>query len=168
MSIANFENMISNAERRAAISGTSRVVPRIGDLAHIAASTRGKMELALSEEVGEEDQLLRRIVDEAIGKIFAERLNPKQFRNLLDHFEAGQALDLGDALSTDEILARLFAVKNLRQQIETVAAEFEPELAKSDAAKELQAAVGELILHGMYASNRINRQAKGDELRFGS
>ena len=37
MSIANLENVVSNAERRALINDEPWVVPRVGDLAHVAA-----------------------------------------------------------------------------------------------------------------------------------
>src|SRR5689334_22021980 len=39
MSIANYENMISNAERRGVLLGTTHVVPRISDLAFLSASS---------------------------------------------------------------------------------------------------------------------------------
>src|SRR3954470_10630613 len=42
MSIANYENMVSNAERRAVLLGEAVAVPRVSDLAYLAASTRGK------------------------------------------------------------------------------------------------------------------------------
>src|SRR5947209_1121308 len=40
MSIANYENMISNAERRGIITHENPVVPRISDLVYLAASAR--------------------------------------------------------------------------------------------------------------------------------
>src|SRR6185312_15972466 len=59
MSIANMENMISNAERRGLLTGEDPVVARISDLTNIAAGTRGKLELALVEEEGQEDKLIQ-------------------------------------------------------------------------------------------------------------
>ncbi len=42
MSIANYENMISNAERRAVIQGEETTVTRISDLSYLAASARAR------------------------------------------------------------------------------------------------------------------------------
>jgi magnesium chelatase subunit I len=66
MSIANYENMISSAERRGIRSGAAQTVPRVSDLAHLAASSRGKLELNMTEESGQEDKLILRIIEEAI------------------------------------------------------------------------------------------------------
>lgn len=169
MSIANYENMLSNAERRAVVADQRETVARLGDLVHLAAGTRGKMELAMSEEPGEEDQLLRRIVDEAVGQMLAARANLKQFRNVIDYFEAGKTVDLGDSLSAADILGRLNAIPQFRKQIETLAAEWEPDLARGSLREELFAAVGEFVMHGLYAANRINRQSgePGTGQRFG-
>src|SRR5438094_737973 len=56
MSIANCENMISNAERRGILTHENPVVPRISDLVYLAASARGKIELTMSEDDGQEDK----------------------------------------------------------------------------------------------------------------
>src|SRR5262249_15464893 len=52
MSIANYENMLSNAERRGIRTGGAQIVPRISDLAYLSASSRGKLELNMTEESG--------------------------------------------------------------------------------------------------------------------
>jgi magnesium chelatase subunit I len=41
-SIANLETVVSNAERRAILTGESRVVPRMCDLNYLIASCRGR------------------------------------------------------------------------------------------------------------------------------
>src|SRR5438105_3170404 len=46
-SIANLETVISNAERRAILTGEKRVVPRMCDLNYLVASCRGKIEMTL-------------------------------------------------------------------------------------------------------------------------
>src|SRR5205814_9462015 len=55
MSIANAENMVSNAERRGLLCGEDVVVPRVSDLAYLAASARGKLELTMTEDEGQEE-----------------------------------------------------------------------------------------------------------------
>ena len=92
MSIANFENMLSNAERRALINGEHHAVPRIADLTHVAPSSRGKLELTMAEDEGHEDKLIGRLVDEAVKNVFTQRLDAREFRAAVDYFEAGKAL----------------------------------------------------------------------------
>src|SRR5206468_12254149 len=71
MSIANLENVVSNAERRALIHRERWVVPRVFDLAHILPSARGKLELTMSEDDGHEDKLVERIAAEAVKNVFS-------------------------------------------------------------------------------------------------
>src|SRR5207247_4095799 len=56
MSIANIENLASNAVRRAARLGESLAVPRITDLAFLASSTAGRVELEAPDD-GKEEQV---------------------------------------------------------------------------------------------------------------
>ncbi|MDB4680136.1 sigma 54-interacting transcriptional regulator, partial [Planctomycetaceae bacterium] len=121
MSIANYENMISNGERRAALLGQSATIARPADLSFLTASARGKMELTMSEEPGEEDELLRRIMDEAISVIFGASLSPKQFRNVVEYLDMGKTVDLSDNNPTETTLAAFDMIPQFRQQIETVA-----------------------------------------------
>src|SRR3981189_654878 len=60
MSIANVENLASNAVRRAARLGESLAVPRITDLPFIASSTAGRVEIEALDE-GKEEQVLSRL-----------------------------------------------------------------------------------------------------------
>src|SRR5438445_874027 len=64
MSIANLENVVSNAERRAIVNREAWVVPRVSDMAHLLPSSRGKIELTMTEDDGHEDKLIGRIADE--------------------------------------------------------------------------------------------------------
>ena len=80
MSIANMENLISNAERRGLLLGEDPAVPRISDLAYLAASTRGKIELTLSEDEGQEDKVIDKLLGEAVKNVFESYFDPKHFR----------------------------------------------------------------------------------------
>src|SRR5207253_1876816 len=65
MSIANVENLASNAVRRAARLGETLAVPRITDLAFLASSTAGRVEIEALDE-GKEEQVLARLERGAI------------------------------------------------------------------------------------------------------
>ncbi|MEX0701849.1 MAG: magnesium chelatase [Planctomycetales bacterium] len=167
MSIANFENMLSNAERRSVRAGDERAVPRISDLAYIAASARGKLELNLTEEAGEEDRLIARILQEAVKAVFDQQFSTKQFRNVVEHFEGGKTVEVGDSVPAAEYVARIDAVRGFRQQVESAARELAPELAGGPFAVPLQAAVAELILEGLHCHNRLNKRQTMAAVRYG-
>lgn len=168
MSIANLENLISNAERRGLVTREDTVVARPGDLSGLAASARGKIELAMTEETGEEDRLIERLIEEATKNVFDQHLEPDRFQRVTEFFNAGNRLELdGDATSAD-LLAKLNPVSGFSRQIEKVAARLEPDLVDADLAEPLSAAVAELILDGLYAHNRLNKRRKSTSTLYGS
>jgi magnesium chelatase subunit I len=167
MSIANYENMLSNAERRAVLHGEQRAVARIGDLAYIAASARGKMELAMTEETGEEDHLVTRLVDEAVKTVFDEHFDTKQFRDVVAQFESGKSLEIGDSASTAEYLQQIESCRPLAKHAERIAGELEPSLNTGPTAGPLRVAVAEFLLDGLHANNRLNKRTKAGKTAYG-
>ncbi|MCA9078369.1 MAG: sigma 54-interacting transcriptional regulator [Planctomycetaceae bacterium] len=167
MSIANYENMISNAERRAVTSGEPVAVARISDLSHIAASARGKVELAMTEETGEEDRLLHRLVEEAVKNVFDQHFSPKQFRGVVEFFENGGRLSVDDTASTNDFLNSLVEIRGFSKQLTSAAAELTPSLAAGETGDGAHAAIAELILDGLYAHNRLNKTTKDAGAQYG-
>ncbi|HWL08275.1 MAG TPA: AAA family ATPase [Planctomicrobium sp.] len=167
MSITNRESLVSNAERRALQAGQETALTRIGDLYWIAPSTRGKVELALSEETGDEDLLIHRLTEEAIKNVFDQTLTPKRFQMVVDYVDEGKQLHVDGDAGAEDLLKEVDRIKGFRQIINTVAGELEPELNQGPLKTELQAAVAELVLHGLYAHNRLNRKISHGKTTFG-
>ena len=167
MSIANFENMISAAERRAALLDEPHVVARISDLAYLAASSRGKLELNMTEETGQEDRLLARILEEAVKNVFDQYLSPKQFRNVVEYFENGNTLEVSARITAEEYLGRTEGIRGFSKQIASISAEVEPDLAAGPQRQQLQASVAELILDGLHCHNRLNKRRKTGTATYG-
>src|SRR6185295_5306134 len=86
-SIANLETMISNAERRAILTGEKRIVPRICDLNYLVASCRGKIEMTLAEEEGAEDKLVRSLVGEAVKSVFGRYDDAEDHDDITQQFK---------------------------------------------------------------------------------
>jgi magnesium chelatase subunit I len=168
MSVANYENLVSNAERRSLLTGETPAVARCVDLEALAASSRGKLELTLAEEPGQEDQLITRLVDEAVKSIFDARCNPKQFRNVVEFFEGGQSLELHDGLTAAEVWQRAGGIRGFRSQIDTLAQAWEPELSRGLTADGVTAAVAEFVLHSLHCHNRVNRAVKPTGTVYGT
>lgn len=167
MSIANLENLVSNAERRAVMLGESHCVARINDLDYLAASSRGKMELNMTEESGEEDKLLTRLMEEAVKNVFDQHFKPRQFRNVVEYFENGETLNVNEQSGAAEFLDQLDAVRDFRKQIERIATELAPEVANGHHATQLQSSVAEFVLEGLYCHNRLNKKRKFGAAEYG-
>lgn len=160
MSIANLENVVSNAERRALIHGETWVLPRVGDLNHIVPSSRGKLELTMSEDDGHEDKLIGRIVGEAVKNIFDHHFDVKEFRAIVDYFEGGKGVELGDALPSRAVIDRVEKVPGLRKKAEELAVKTLPEAESSGAGEASVAGAVEFILEGLHVHNRLNKTVK--------
>ncbi len=167
MSIANYENLISNTERRALGLGEDNSVARVSDLVALVGSSRGKIELNMTEETGEEDKLLVRIVDEAVKSIFDQHFDPKQFRNIVEYFESGNTLEVGDRLPAADILKRIDAVREFRKQVAKAAGELDPQIAATPLRPQLEASVAEFILDGLYCHNRLNKKQRSGMASYG-
>jgi magnesium chelatase subunit I len=160
MSIANLENVVSNAERRALLNGERWVVPRVADLAHVTPSARGKIELTMTEDDGHEDKLIGRIADEAVKAIFGQHLDAREFRQAVDYFEAGKSVELGDTVPAREVLARVDKVPGLRKRADELARAFLPELSDATAREAAAASAAEFILEGLHVHNKLNKSVK--------
>ncbi|MGE3821231.1 MAG: magnesium chelatase [Isosphaeraceae bacterium] len=160
MSIANLENVVSNAERRALLNGENWVVPRVSDVAHAIPSSRGKIELSMTEEDGHEDKLIGRIADEAVKVIFTRHLDAREFRAMVEHFESGKSVELGDTMPAKEVLARVEKVPGLRKRAEELAAATLPEIKDPQAREAATASAAEFILEGLHVNNKLNKNVK--------
>jgi magnesium chelatase subunit I len=167
MSIANYENLISNTERRALALGEEQAVARVSDLVALIGSSRGKIELNMTEETGEEDKLLGRIVEEAVKSIFDQHFDPKQFRNIVEYFESGNTLEVGDRLPAADLLKRIDAVREFRKQVAKAAGDLDPEIAATPLRTQLEASVAEFILDGLYCHNRLNKKQRSGTASYG-
>ena len=168
MSIANYENLVSSAERRGAMASESTSVARPADLWQLEASSRGKLELTMSDEPGQEDHLIERLLDEAVKNVFdLHDLNPKQFRNVVEFFESGKTLDLDDSLSAKEVMLRVDAIKGFRAQVEQLAKSMEPQLMQGDCSEGVTASLAEFLLHALHGHNRLNRTRQSRTARYG-
>jgi magnesium chelatase subunit I len=160
MSIANLENVVSNAERRALTNGETWIIPRASDLAHVGPSSRGKLELTMAEDDGQEDKLVERIVGEAVKIVFALYFDPKEFRAAVDYFESGKGIEIGDTLPVREVMARIDRVPQLRKKAEDLANKAQLDLKDVDAREAALASAAEFILEGLHVHNKLNKNVK--------
>src|SRR6266508_224104 len=72
--ISVLENAISNAERRTALLGEDRIVPRVSDVYAAVPSITGKLELEYEGELQGGDAIARELIRRAAGRVLEERM----------------------------------------------------------------------------------------------
>jgi len=154
MPITVIESMLSNAERRALLTGEQEIVPRISDVYAAIPSMTGKMELEYEGEQIGASRIAKDLIKRAAGEIFEGYFVGMDFAHTIQWFEQGNNLRLADTASAAECKTLLEAVPELLDMA-TIPFDF-----KSSDTGELVAAC-EFVLEGLYAQNKISRNEEG-------
>src|SRR5204862_407032 len=142
------ESVVSNAERRALLTGEQAFVPPIADIYAAIPSMTGKMELEYEGEQIGANRIARDLIKRAAGEVFEGYFVGIDFATAVRWFEAGNNLRLADTASATECLGLLEAVPEL---IETALIPFS--FKRADDAQVIAAC--EFVLEGLYAENKI-------------
>jgi magnesium chelatase subunit I len=148
------ETVISNAERRALLTGEETLVPRISDIYAAVPSMTGKMELEYEGEQVGATKIARDLIKRAAGEIFEGYFVGIDFTRTVRWFDEGNTLRLADTASSEECMNLLDPVPDL---ISTVVIPFD--FKRTDAAQTVAAC--EFVLEGLYAQNKISRNEEG-------
>jgi magnesium chelatase subunit I len=157
MPITVTENAVSNAERRALMCGESTIVPRVSDIYAALPSITGKLELEYEGEMVGAERIARDLVMTACGETFMARGGEAVEHHLdevVDHFDRGGVLQLGDTAAAAPTLQAFQTVPSLTEIVAELA------LAPADSAPH-QAAACELILESLVAERRLSRNDAG-------
>jgi len=166
--ITALECVISNLERRGALTGETRLVARVSDLTAAIPAITGKIELVYEGEQEGPLKVAKYLIGKAVKSAFEERLPavhpPKSgrrrpdapepepaspYRPVIAWFSGGTRLELDDRLPAAEHLARLREVPGLQ----ALATEH---LGVTDGP-ELGAAM-EFILEGLHQSSVLAKE----------
>lgn len=155
-SIANAELLVSNAERRCLAHGERHVVPRICDLAYLAAGSRGKVELMLAEDERAEDKLIASITGEAVKEVFEKYANVSDLEPVVAAFaDKGASIEVGDDLSTADLVANVSRVAPLK----AAATQLCEALGTPANIAGHFAAAAEFVLEALFVSDRLSKYA---------
>jgi magnesium chelatase subunit I len=149
MSVANYENLISNATRRAIRLGEANAAPRISDLAGVVASTSGKIEL---EGLGEvrEDQVVDKLIQTAVVTTFNRHFPVRQFERLVLAFENGLTIEASAMMPAMDYVHQLSHLDGVSDAIATLGVSGNPAAVASAV---------EFILEGLHLNRRLNKDA---------
>jgi magnesium chelatase subunit I len=156
VSITNFENVLSNAARRALRLKERQVAPRISDLPAIIASTCGKIELDTVGDIKEE-RVVQKLINGAILEVFSEYFEVREFEQLVAGFERGLNVQVGDDLSSMEYVNQLAKVGGLSKAVDKLNGRGSPASIASAV---------EFILEGLHLNRRLNKDEVNGKVRY--
>ena len=148
VTIANYENLVSNALKRALRLGEKSVVPRVSDLPAVVASTAGKIEL---ESVGEisEERVIDRLVQRAIKNVFDRTFALAEFDSLLAAFQRGATMHVSASLPSQEYVKQALQIPGMKGAIAKLGAYGDPAAV---------AAAVEFVLEGLHLNRKLNKE----------
>ncbi|TMB91412.1 MAG: magnesium chelatase [Chloroflexi bacterium] len=158
VSTANYENLESNALRRALATGEREAVARISDLGSLVASTAGKIELETWEE-SDDEAVLEKLMKTACNNVFRRHFTVQEFSELVQRFERGGfTVEVGDHLAAAayaSALAELPGIDRARQKLDV------------DSTEAMRIAVLEFVLEGLHLGKRLNKTALDGSAVYG-
>ncbi|MDY6843303.1 MAG: magnesium chelatase [Thermodesulfobacteriota bacterium] len=147
MSIANFENLISNSVRRCINLNEKDAVPRITDLPHMLPSMVGKIELEGLEET-DCNKVARDLIKKAVKKVFDRYYMTDEFDDFLMNITSDVKVSVSDEMPLKEYskIANLMGTsKEKMKRVPTI---------KGPA---MQASHIEFILEGLHLHKKLNK-----------
>jgi magnesium chelatase subunit I len=158
VSITNYENLVSNATRRALRIGETEVVPRISDLPSVIPSSAGKLEMETWEE-GDDQSVLEKILKTAVLNTFRRHFELTQFAELVQRFDAGLTFEVSEWQPSGRYVAFAREAPGLEKAAKTLGAQGKPAATASAV---------EFILEGLHLSKRLNKsETEGGALYAG-
>jgi magnesium chelatase subunit I len=158
VSVANYENMLSSALRRAIRLREKQVAPRISDLVALVQSTGGKIEL---ETVGDRDEekVIEKLLQKAVLNVFNRHFALHEFDELLTNFDNGLKIEVGDTLQSLEYVRQAAEVAGFTPAIKKFGGEGNP--------AQIASAI-ELVLEGLHLNSKLNKDRSAGRMRYRS
>jgi magnesium chelatase subunit I len=157
VTINNFESLISNAEKRAVRNGDTEVVPRLSDLHSVYASTAGKIEMEYAGEEKKEEELIERLINRAVLKVFDKAVKVEELKEIVAYFDQGWGVEVSDMSPVDEYIEAVRTIPGLKAAV----ARLGP--AESPA---LMASTVEMILEGLHLHQKLNKERRGGRFAY--
>jgi magnesium chelatase subunit I len=146
--ISLMENVVSNAERRGYSLGEPCPIVRVVDLYAGLSAVTGKLELEYEGELKGGEAVARDIVRRAVGQVFSRRGQDVDTTQIVEYFEADNALKVPDGVPTGKLPEVFSQVPELLDAARSV--------CEGQGPEEL-AAAAEFVLEGLYARRQVAR-----------
>jgi magnesium chelatase subunit I len=156
MSVANYENLVSNATRRAIRLGERQAVPRIVDLAALQSSTTGKIELETMGEVREE-QVVDKLIQGAVLTTFNRLFSVRSFERLVLAFDNGLVVESSELMPAMDYVHQLSHLDGMREAVDKLGVGGNPAAVASAV---------EFVLEGLHLNRKLNKDSSGGPARY--
>jgi magnesium chelatase subunit I len=160
VSIANYETVIANAIRRAALLKEPVAVPRITDLPYIQASTDGKLEMEGSFDDTKNPAVFDTLTSRAIQKVFNHYCSLNALDPVVEVFQSGLKVEVSDMLHNQFYLDTLKKIPGIERSFST--------LGGDSQRPEVTASALEFILEGLYLNKRLSKTRLPNKFVYGS
>jgi magnesium chelatase subunit I len=150
LAISAMENVVSNAERRALMAGEPVAVTRVTDVYSALPSITGKFELEYEGELKGAEVVARELIRASVATVADGYLAHLDSRRVVEWFDLGGSLQLGDMLTADEVLRHAREVQGLVELAHQAG-------IPASASAPLLAAGVDFVLEGLYALKKISR-----------
>ncbi|MBN1188664.1 MAG: hypothetical protein JXA46_02835 [Dehalococcoidales bacterium] len=158
VSIANYETVIANAIRRAAVLKEKVAVPRISDLPYIQASTNGKIEMEGSFDDSKSPDILNTLTGKAVQKVFNHYCSLNALDPVVELFQKGLSVEVSDMLHNQFYLDILKKIPGIERSFATLSEKQRPEITASAL---------EFILEGLYLNRRLSKTRLPNKYVYG-
>ena len=156
VSISNYENLLSNAQKRAIRLGEEQAAPRISDLPAVIASTTGKIEIEALGEV-REDRVVDKLVQGAVLNVWNRYFKTEQFEDLLKRFAEGYTVEVSEVTGLGRYGKWANELPGMREAVLKLGAQGNPALTASTV---------EFVLEGLHLSRKLNKDRINGRLRY--
>jgi magnesium chelatase subunit I len=158
VTINNYESMISNAEKRALRCKENDIVPRISDLHALLASTTGKIEIEYVGEDKKESELVEKLLNRSIVKVFDQRFSLNALQKVVEYFNSGWGVEVSDQMPSQDYLEGIKEIPGLKEAIRTLGIQESPTL---------MASATEFVLEGLHLHQKLNKEVEGGRATYG-
>jgi len=158
VTINNYESMISNAEKRALRLREGEVVPRVSDLHCLIASTSGKIEMEYVGEDRKEDEVVQKLLNRALVKVFDQYFSVSSLQKIVDYFNSGWGVEVSDGMPAKDYLEGIKEIPGLKEAIRTLGPMESPAL---------MASATEFIMEGLHLHQKLNKEVEGGRITYG-
>ncbi len=158
VTINNYESIISNAEKRALRCKEQDIVPRVSDLHSMLASTSGKIEMEYVGEDKKEDDLVDKLINRSILKVFDQYFNLNSLQKVIEYFNSGWGVEVSDQMASQDYLEGIKEIPGLKDAIKS--------LGVSEAPS-MMASATEFVLEGLHLHQKLNKDVEGGRATYG-
>lgn len=158
VTINNLESVLSNAEKRAVRLGEKEIVPRVSDLHALSASTAGKIELEYMGEDKREEDIIERLTNRAILKVFDHYIKLDSLKSAISYFANGWGVKVSDGMSSPAYLEDVRSIPGLGEVVRS--------LGVDDNHPAQVASAAEFILEGLHLHQKLNKEREGGRYTY--